>query len=53
MPGGGWTGRGLDDEMTLTICTRQLALPIMSLVVPEAHQQFQVLILAFFSKNPG
>ena len=51
MPGGGWAGRGLDDEMTLT--TQQLALPIMSLVLPEAHQQFQVLNLTFFSKDPG
>ena len=50
--GGGWTYTSLDDDDAdwLALCSQiTTLLYIMSLVLPESHQQFQVLYLAVCS----
>lgn len=50
VPGGGWTLPSLDDDhadwLAFLSQINDFCSAIMSLVLPEAHQQFQVLVLA-------
>jgi hypothetical protein len=52
MSGGGWTCSGSDGEDTNPVFP-DILLPTMSLVLPEAHQQFQVHMSAICLSYSG